>query len=106
MKWLVLILSVVGLTVSGQDSTDKRTIQLLTDNVNAFKLVIASQEKEIERQDKMIFLLTDSIFSLNKKVFVLANLNGTLKKKTNRQETWFKIGQGVLQGLILYFTSR
>lgn len=103
MRFLVLILSVASLTAKSQDSA---YIKVLTDNVNAYKLIIASQQKEIDRQDKMIMLLTDSILNQNKKIFVLANLNSTLKKKTNKQETWFKIGQGVLQGLILYFTSR
>lgn len=106
MRLLVIILSVISFTANGQDSICKRTVELLTDNVTALKLVIASQQKEIDRQDKMIFLLTDSILSLNKKVFVLANLNGTLKKKTGKQETWFKIGNALVSGLILYFTSK
>ena len=93
MKWPVLILLSVSLTVKAQDTA-------------AYKMIITLQQKEIDRQDKLIMTLTDSVLSLNKKVFVLANINGNLKKKTNRQETWFKIGQGVLQGLILYFTSR
>lgn len=103
MKLLILILSVIGITGHGQDST---TIKLLTDNINAYKLIIASQQKEIDRQDKMIFQLMDSVTNLNKKVFVLANLNATLKKKTNKQETWFKVGQAVIQGFIIYLTSR
>lgn len=93
MKWLVLILVLVSTIVKGQDTA-------------AYKMIITLQQKEIDRQDKMIILLTDSILSQNKKIFVLANLNATLKKKTNKQETWFKIGQAVLQGFILYFTSR
>lgn len=103
---ILLILLVSGSTVFCQDTTCKKTVELLTNNIVSLELLVKAQEKEIERQDKMILLLTDSIITQGKKIFVLGSINGTLRKKSSKQETWFKIFGYALQGLTLWITSK
>lgn len=95
-RFLFITILFISGSLFGQDST---TIKLLNN-------IISLQEKEIERQDKVIMLLTDSLIGKDNKIFVLSNLNSTLKKKTSRNEIVFKIFGFALQGLNIYVTSK